>query len=208
MVALHTGLSSGFGPARLSAAEPISFNRHIRPLLADRCYGCHGPDAATRKAGLRLDRESAAKSVLAESGHTAIVDGNPQTSELLRRIMDTDDPMPPVDSKLSLSAAEIDLIRQWIASGAKWERHWAFMSPSKSGLPPVANGAWPRNEVDRFILAGLESRGLQPANPAAKPQWLRRVTFDLTGLPPTTVELDAFLADESSSAYEHVVNRL
>ena len=122
--------------------------------------------------------------------------------------MDTDDPMPPVDSKLSLSAAEIDLIRQWIASGAKWERHWAFMSPSKSGLPPVANGAWPRNEVDRFILAGLESRGLQPANPAAKPQWLRRVTFDLTGLPPTTVELDAFLADESSSAYEHVVNRL
>ncbi|MEO1999938.1 MAG: DUF1549 domain-containing protein, partial [Planctomycetaceae bacterium] len=193
---------------RLLAAEPMAFNRDIRPLLADRCYGCHGPDAATRKAGLRLDQESAAKAALAESGHIAIVNGRPQDSEIMRRITDSENPMPPADSKLSLTPDEIARIRRWISEGATWERHWAFVPPVKSKLPVVDNRAWPRNEVDRFVLASLEARGLQPAAPATRPHWLRRVTFDLTGLPPTVAELDAFLADQSPSAHKRVVDRL
>lgn len=193
---------------RLRAAEPIEFNRDIRPLLADRCFGCHGPDAGTRKAGLRLDQESAAKSALAESGHVPIVNGKPQDSEIMRRITDPENRMPPTDSNLSLTPEEIERIRRWIAAGAKWERHWAFLTPKRSRLPAVRDADWPRNVVDHFVLAGFEARGLQPAAPATKPRWLRRVTFDLTGLPPTPAELDAFVADQSQSAYERVVDRL
>ena len=182
--------------------EQVSFNDHIRPILADRCYACHGPDSVQRKADLRLDQEEAAAAVL--------VAGKPDDSEILRRLTsdDPDEMMPPPSSKLKVSAAEVDLIRRWIQQGAQWERHWSFAPPKKTELPAVNNKAWPIDPIDHFILSRLEAEGLQPALPTTKEHWLRRVTFDLTGLPPTLEELDAFLADNSADARERVVDRL
>jgi hypothetical protein len=197
-----------FGITSTTYAEPISFNKHIRPILADRCYACHGPDSATRKAGLHLGLEVVSKSKLEDSGNIAIVPGKPDASELLTRLTDSEQLMPPPESKLKVSKDEIALIRQWIVEGAKWERHWAFIPPAKGNLPAVTNSKWPRNEIDRFILHRLESEKLQPTRPATKERWLRRVTFDLTGLPPTLKELDAFLADKSEQAARKVVDRL
>ena len=189
-------------------AEPISFSKQIRPIFSDRCYACHGPDAKTRKAGLRFDVETAAKAKNKESGNIAIIPGKPAASEILKRLTDPDQLMPPPESKLKMSKNEIALIRQWIAEGAKWERHWAFIPPVKSDLPKVQNAQWSRNEIDRFILHRLEAEKLQPTRPASKEHWLRRLTFDLTGLPPTLAELDAFLADNSARADGKVVDRL
>ena len=193
-----------------ATAEPISFNKDIRPILADRCFTCHGPDTATREAGLRFDREEIAKSPLEDSGETAIVAGKPAVSELMIRLTsgDPDLLMPPPDSKLKVSKEEIELIRRWIAEGAKWERHWAFIPPVKAKPPTVKDSSWPRNEIDNFILRRLVAEGFKPTRPADKERWLRRVTFDLTGLPPTIAELDNFLADNSDSAYETAVDRL
>lgn len=183
-------------------AEPISFNDQIRPILADRCFACHGPDSVQRKADLRLDQEEGAMGVL--------VPTKPDESEILLRISsdDPDEVMPPPTSKLKLAANEIALIRKWIEQGAPWERHWSFVSPKKRERPVVNNQQWPIDDVDYFILRRLEAEGLQPALPASRERWLRRVTFDLTGLPPTIAELDAFLSDKSATAYEQVVDRL
>jgi mono/diheme cytochrome c family protein len=193
----------------IDGAARIQYDRDIRPLLSDRCFKCHGPDAQQRQAGLRLDEVEAAFKPL-ESEQTPIVPGKPETSELVRRIFaeDADERMPPPDSGKELSPAERDLLRAWVAQGAEHRRHWSFVRPQRLALPPVKDLAWTRNPIDRFILARLEAERLRPAGEADKEALIRRVTLDLTGLPPTLEEIDAFLADASPDAYEKLVDRL
>ena len=195
----------------LSASLPdqVDFNYHIKPLLSDRCYACHGPDEKARKAKLRLDVKDGAFKAL-DKGMFVIKPGDLAKSEVYRRITtdDPDDKMPPPKSNLSLSKDERALIGRWIEQGAEWKRHWSFIPATAVKPPPVNDRQWPQNEIDQFVLARLENQGLQPAPPASKERWLRRVTFDLTGLPPTLPEIDAFIADASPQAYERVINRL
>src|SRR5690606_4878701 len=157
-----------------------------------------------REAKLRLDtREGQRK-------EGVIVPGKPDESELIFRIFTADEfeRMPPLDSHRSLTAEQKDILRRWVREGAPFEEHWAFTAPGLPPLPPVANTAWPRNDIDRFVLARLEAENLAPAPDAGRERWLRRVTFDLTGLPPTLAEIDAFVADRSPRAFETVVDRL
>jgi hypothetical protein len=184
--------------------EKVDYNFHIRPLLADRCFPCHGPDAKKRKAHLRLDTPEGA------SAAGVIVPGKPQESEVVRRITATDKThMPPLRSNLSLSTDEIALLRRWIAEGAEYRPHWAFLPlPDTIPLPTISSPSWPRSPLDYFILARLDREGLKPAVVSSPEDWIRRVSFDLTGLPPTPAEVDRFLADQSPSAYEKVVDRL
>ncbi len=187
------------------AGDAVSYSHEVLPLLSDNCFLCHGPDAGTREADLRLDR----REVAVATG--AIVPGKPGDSSLVARILSAnpDEQMPPAKSHLSLSDDEKDLLVRWIKEGAKYEKHWAFVTPAeKVPVPKVKNDAWIRNPIDTFILAKLESEGLAPAEAAPRERWLRRVTYDFTGLPPTQEELDAFLADESAQAFEKVVDRL
>ena len=193
-----------------ASAEPIrskeitvDFSRDIRPLLADRCFACHGPDAESREADLRLDVEDAAK-------EDAIVPGKPDESELIARIMaeDAEDRMPPVPSGKKLSAEERQLFRRWISQGAKYEKHWAFEKPVMPSVPQVKNTKQIHNDIDRFVLSRLESAGLDLSPRAARETLIRRVTLDLTGLPPTLHEIDEFLNDKSKDAFETVVDRL
>lgn len=194
-----------------SAADPaaaVDFSRQIRPILSDTCFKCHGPDSAARQAELRLDQ---LETVFAKrEGAQLIVPGKPDESELYRRIStsDHDERMPPADSGRTLNSSQIELIRRWIEEGAKWQTHWAFQKPQRPVFPEIRNTVWVRNGIDRFILARLEREGLTPAPEANKETWLRRVSLDLTGLPPTIAEIDAFLADSSPTAYETVVDRL
>ena len=191
-----------------SAAQDVEFNRDIRPILSDKCYTCHGPDAANRKTKLRFDTESGAKQDL--GGRFAIVPGVPDKSEMIRRITATVPAMrmPPVWSQYRLSEREIELTQRWILQGAKWEKHWAFIPPKRPPLPQVAHQDWPRNSIDNFVLARLEREGLAPSPEADRARLIRRVTLDLTGLPPTPAEVDAFLNDASPAAYEKLVDRL
>jgi Protein of unknown function (DUF1553)/Protein of unknown function (DUF1549)/Planctomycete cytochrome C/Concanavalin A-like lectin/glucanases superfamily len=193
--------------AQGGAAE-IDFSRDILPILSDTCFKCHGPDQKARKAGLRLDTKEGAFRTHKKT--LVIVPGKSTQSELIRRITatDLDEVMPPPDSQRKLSTRQIDLLKRWVDEGAKWGQHWAFVSPQKPALPNPRIQAWARNDVDRFILARLEKEGLQPAPEATRETWLRRVTLDLTGLPPTQAELDAFLADTTQQAFEKVVDRL
>ena len=191
--------------------ERVDFNYHIRPLLSDRCFACHGPDEATREADLRLDTEVGAFTNLSDSERKrAIVRGNLRKSELVHRIA-SDDPnymMPPPESNLYLSEYEKALLRKWIDQGAKWKEHWAFVKPEKPELPAVSDESWVSNPIDRFVLARLDREGMSPSSAADKERLLRRVSFDLTGLPPTIEEIDAFIADTSPEAYESAVDRL
>ncbi|MBT4692383.1 MAG: DUF1553 domain-containing protein [Planctomycetaceae bacterium] len=191
-----------------NATEPISFNKHIRPILTDRCFTCHGPDAATREAKLRLDIEQHATAELPDTGNVAIVPGNLPASELVARITDPDQRMPPPESNLKLSTSEIELLKRWIREGAKWERHWAFIAPTNQPKPQINQQHWPINEIDTFVLQELETNNLPPAPAASRQRWLRRVTFDLTGLPPTLAEIDLFENDNAENAFERVVDRL
>jgi cytochrome c553 len=194
-----------------SAAEKLQFNRDIRPILSDRCFKCHGPDKASRKVSLRLDRAEEAYAERKKSRLPAISPGKPDHSLVCRKIFSTDpdDQMPPPESNLSLSQAEKEKIRQWIAEGGEYQPHWAFIPlPDSVPVPAVKNIRWPRNEIDRFILARLEKEGLEPSAEADRTGWLRRVSFDLTGLPPTLEEVDSFLSDKSPAANEKVVDRL
>jgi len=204
--ALLAPAASASGPA---GPEPVRFGRDIRPILSDRCFKCHGPDPASRQEELRLDlREEA---VADRGGYAVIVPGDPEASELWQRIdaHDPDDLMPPADSnKKRLTAEEKELVRRWIADGAVYEKHWAFVPPERPELPPVRNVAWVRNEVDRFVLARLEAAGLAPSPEADPGALLRRVFLDLTGLPPTAEETSAFLADARPDAYERWVDKL
>jgi len=190
-------------------ARRIDFNRDIRPILADKCWSCHGPDAAAKKIKLRLDSEEAATADLG-GGRRAIVPGAVERSRLARRITTSDEAMrmPPVDSGHSLSRAEIDLLLEWIKQGAKWRRHWSFIAPERPSLPRIKNRDWPKNAIDYFVLERLEREGLAPAPEADRATLIRRVSLDLTGLPPTPREIDDFLNDKSPKAYEKVVDHL
>ncbi len=199
-----------FGVAiEVAAADRLEFNRDVRTILSDKCFACHGPDEAARQAGLRLDvRESALQP--ADSGAIAIVPEKPAESALVKRIFSTDpaEVMPPPDSNKQLSVAERELLQRWISEGADYAEHWSFVALARPVVPATHDQAWPRNDLDRFILARLEAAGLKPSSEASREMLIRRVTFDLTGLPPTPRAVDAFLADTSPEAYEKVVDRL
>ena len=204
------GLLLAISAAPLVCAQQtaVDFGRQIRPVLAEKCFQCHGLDAETRESELRLDtREDLFSKV--ESGEDAIVAGNSANSALYQRLTtdDADIRMPPEGAK-QLTAEEIGAIGRWIDEGAKWQQHWSLVAPQRPPLPPVSDTDWPRNPIDHFVLARLDRARLQPSPEAVKAALLRRVTFDLTGLPPTAAELHNFLADESDEAYGKVVNRL
>ncbi|MFP6613812.1 MAG: PSD1 and planctomycete cytochrome C domain-containing protein [Pirellulales bacterium] len=191
-----------------SNVDTIEFNRDVRPILSDKCFHCHGPDAAKREADLRLDKEAGALADL--GGYSAVVPGRIESSQLIARITHTDpgERMPPVDSGRSLSSNQIKLLKRWIEQGAKWQKHWSFIPANAPTRPQVRAADWPQNPIDWFVLAQLERAGLKPSRRAEKTTLIRRVTFDLTGLPPTLAEIDAFVTDESSDAFENVVDRL
>ena len=185
----------------------VDFDRQIRPLLSDKCFQCHGPDQAERKGDLRFDDR---ESVLApRDGYSIVVPGQADRSLLMARVLseDPDERMPPIESKIDLSAQEIDLLRQWIEEGAVWTGHWAF-EPIEQPALPVGDSGWGRNGIDAFIQRSLSRNGLSPNAPAERERLIRRVTMDLTGLPASLAEIDAFLADRESGAYERVVDRL
>ena len=202
-------------PAWLLGAVPHGtdpapdFNRDIRPILSDTCFACHGPDDAKRKAGLRLDRSENALQG-GKSGRPAIVAGKLDASELVRRIVSADPEavMPPPDSGRKITAAQIEMLKRWVADGGRYAAHWAFVPPVAPTPPPVRQTHWVRSPLDQFVLAQLERNGQQPRPEAERATLLRRAALDLTGLPPTLDELDAFLADRRPDAYEQVVERL
>ncbi|GMU93542.1 MAG: hypothetical protein AMXMBFR4_26000 [Candidatus Hydrogenedentota bacterium] len=192
-----------------SSQAEIDFNYEIRPILAKNCFVCHGPDDAKRKAGLRVDTDENMYSTT-RSGLVPVVPANRGSSELYRRVnaADAHDRMPPVDSGKSLSAAEIELIGKWIDEGAKWDLHWAFKPIQRPTVPNVNDATWPRNDIDRFILARLETEGLEPSPEADRRTLIRRLSYDLLGLPPAPDEIGSFLADASPDAYEQLVDRM
>lgn len=192
--------------------ERVSYNFQVRPIFSDKCFKCHGPDANKREAGLRLDIESEAYKALKEHpGSHALVPGDPDHSEVFIRVSskDTSLQMPPPDSHLPLlTSAEVAIIRKWIQQGARYEKHWAFIAPVKPSLPKVKNSSWPLNPIDYFVLQGMEQHGLSPNEEADKERLLKRLCFDLTGLPPTPEQTQKFLEDRSANAYEKMVDAL
>lgn len=207
-IVLAIAICTSEGQAQTPAKKPITFNRDIRPILSDNCFLCHGPAKATRKADLRIDLEEDARED--RGGYAAIVPGKPEQSHLYLRLIEKEPAkmMPPKSSHKKMTPAQIELIRQWIEQGAKYERHWAFLPVERPPVPEVKNKAWAKNPIDRFLLARLEEAGMTPSPEASKEALLRRVTFDLTGLPPTLAEIEAFQTDTSPDAYEKVVDRL
>ena len=192
----------------IEAGDRIEFNRDIRHILSDNCFSCHGPDEKTREGGLRLDLSEPARQKL-ESGKTAIVPRNIAESELVRRILSGNptELMPPPDSGKKLTARQIELLQQWITQGADYQRHWSFESPARPMVPgPVA--LWSFGAIDSFVVDQLQHEGIAPSPSAGPEQLIRRVTFDLTGTPPTMEEIDDFLVDHSPDAFERVVDRL
>ena len=188
----------------------VEFNRDIRPILSDKCYACHGPDKANRKTNFHFDTEEGAFIPLA-SGGVAIVRGDAAKSPLYQRVASQDEAvrMPPAYmGRDKLSDHEIRLLQRWIDQGAKWEKHWSLIPPKRPELPEVKHKDWPQNPIDYFVLARLEKEGLAPSPEADRVTLIRRVTLDLTGLPPTPAEVHAFLSDKSPNAYEKVVDRL
>ena len=198
-------LAGGLVAAR---GQSLEFNRDIRSILSDNCFKCHGPDKVKRKGDLRLDVESAAKAAL--EGHFAIVPGQPDKSEIIARMesTDPDEHMPPHDSGLQITPREVAVLRQWIKQGAPWQAHWSFIAPKRSAPPAVKDAAWCRTPVDRFILGRLEQQGWKPSPEADANALMRRVSLDLTGLPPTPAEVEAYFADSSHVRYERLVDRL
>ncbi len=198
-------------PAAIRAEEPnqrVDFQREVRPILADKCFHCHGPDEEQRQAELRLDLRDQA--FAEREGGRVLVPGSLEKSHLIRRVTSKDDSerMPPEDSVRQLSAEEIETLKQWVSEGAEWKTHWAFEPPTRPVPPTVKNPKLPRNGIDHFVHARLERTSFSPAKESNKETLIRRVTLDLTGLPPTSVEVEAFLKDDSPLAYEKVVDRL
>ncbi|SHF80218.1 PSD1 and planctomycete cytochrome C domain-containing protein [Pedobacter caeni] len=203
--------SSGSQVAEEQIPDQVSYNFHVRPILSDKCFACHGPDANKREAGLRLDiAEEAYKALKENPSAHALVPFKPEASELFLRISSTDSAlmMPPKSSNLKLSTYEISMIEKWIKQGAKYERHWAFNPPKAQVVPKVKTEDWAKNEIDHFILAKLEQKGVKPNPEADKERLLKRLSLDLTGLPPEIAVMDKFLADGSSNAYAKVVESL
>ena len=199
-----------FWAGAANAAEPpVDYNRDVRPILSNRCFRCHGPDEAQRKAKLRLDDPKAPLGDRDGAG-PVLVPGKPDESELIARVVsaDAEEVMPPAKSGGRLTEREVAVLRSWVAQGAKYARHWAFEKPVRPEPPAVADATWPRNAIDRFILARLEMEGLKPSSEADRHTIARRVALDLTGLPPDPAELERFLADRSPDAYERYVDRL
>jgi len=205
---------AGGGPfvrAGEPSARPIDFNREIRPILSNACFTCHGPDAAKRKGvtkPLRLDTEAGAFADL--GGYAAVVRGQPDESELIQRII-SDDPtemMPPKEVGKKLTAKDVELLTEWVRQGAPYAKHWSYVKPVRPDRPKVKNTSWSRNSIDDFILARLERESLRPASEASRSTLIRRLSLDLTGLPPTLGEVDAFVNDTSPDAYDRLVDRL
>lgn len=199
------------GNGYVSLPDPVDFNLHVKPILSDRCFKCHGPDANARDGKFRLDIEEVAFAALDSTGDRfAIVPGEPENSHLMQRIRhsDPEEKMPPPESNLSLSEYEIKLLEKWISQGAEWKQHWAFIPPEKAVLPNISDQNWPQNAIDHFVLARLDREGLKPAPLEDKAKLIRRLSFDLRGLPPGPEEIDGFLSDESDDAYEQVVDRM
>jgi mono/diheme cytochrome c family protein len=216
MLRTHTTLllaGAALGSQLSAATSPpvkVEFNRDIRPLLADACFHCHGPDPGTRKAGLRLDTEAGFFTPAEPGTSPTIVKNDPEKSPLYQRLTttDTDDIMPPPESHKTLKPEQIALVRQWIAEGAPWQPHWSFISPTLPTPPEVKQKEWVRNPIDTFVLATLEQKGLAPAPEADRHTLARRAALDITGLPPEPAELETFLKDTSADAYEQYVDRL
>lgn len=193
---------------RALKAQPVGvlqYNRDIRPILAENCFSCHGPDSAARKADLRLDKPATEAAI--KSGSAAIIPGKPEASEMIKRILGQGSLMPPAYTHKNLKPAQIATLKAWVAQGAKYEPHWAYIPPKKSALPTVKLSSWPRNGIDYFILAKLESLGLTPAAEADRRTLARRLSLDLTGLPPDPADVDHFVADKSPKAYESLVDK-
>jgi mono/diheme cytochrome c family protein len=200
----------GFGGFAYAAdeADALGYNEHVRTILSNGCFACHGPDANARKADLRLDiREGA---IADRDGVRAIVPGDIDASELVKRINhpDPDKRMPPSDSPRQISAADIATLTQWIEEGAEYEGHWAYIAPQRPAIPPVANETWARNAVDHFVLRTLESKGIEPSPEADRITLIRRAYFDLIGLPPTSEEAQAALDDANPDWYARLIDRL
>lgn len=192
----------------MTSMAKIGFNESIRPILSDKCFHCHGPDSGTREAGLRLDTAEGLMTDL--GGYFAIVPGDPDNSEVYKRIahQDPEERMPPAQSHKTISEQERQQIYQWIKEGAEWQGHWAFEPITSPSLPVIKKQDWAKNEIDHFVLARLEKEALPPSHGAEKQTLLRRIYLDLTGLPPRYEDIQVFLQDDSENAYEKVVDRL
>ncbi|WP_198439840.1 DUF1553 domain-containing protein [Pareuzebyella sediminis] len=196
--------------AMTDVPDAIDFNYHVKPILSDKCFACHGPDEASRKAGLRLDIAENAYKAIEATGHHAIVPGKPEHSELVARIL-SDDPetkMPPPEFKVDMTLKEKAILAKWVAQGAIYKPHWAYIKPEKKVVPEVASTKWAKNEIDYFVQKKLEAQRLKPSERASKEALIRRLSFDVTGLPPTLQEIEAYLSDNSVDAYEKIVDRL
>ena len=203
----HLSRNLGASAAQ-GSARTVEFNRDVRPILSEGCFSCHGPNAATRQAGLRLDIAEGPFADRGRYGGPVILRRNPDESLLIHRITEENERARMPRGRTALRPDQIDTLRRWIDEGAEYQLHWAFVPPERPALPPVADAAWPRNAVDRFVLARLEQDSLRPSEEADRATLLRRVTLDLTGVPPTPTELADFLNDDSADAYEGVVDRL
>jgi hypothetical protein len=202
------GAAAAAGPAAPARKGVLQFNRDVLPILADRCFACHGPGVKQPGGGLRLDRRDLATAKSAGRA-AAIVPGKPEASELVRRVHASGPGlMPPAATQKTLTAVEKRILRDWVGQGAPYQAHWSLLPPVRAALPAVRDRSWPRNPIDHFVLARLEREGLPPSAEADRATLIRRVTLDLTGLPPTPEEVAAFQADRSATAYENVVDRL
>jgi hypothetical protein len=189
--------------------DQIDFNFHVKPILSDKCFACHGPDLADQKAGLRLDLAEEAYGIL-ESGNRAIVPGKPHKSAMVYRILskDKEQKMPPPEFILTLSSKEKAILAKWIKQGAEYKQHWSFIEPEKPELPKIKNTEWSNNEIDFFVANKLQLQNLAPSDRATKETLIRRLSFDLTGLPPSLGQIEDFVADTSNNAYEKLVDQL
>lgn len=190
--------------------DVVDFIYHVKPILSDRCFKCHGPDASKVEAGLQLHTEELAFAALGENkDYHAIVASNVEDSKLLTRIFsnDPDDIMPPPDSNLKLEEFEKEILKRWIEQGAEWKEHWAFVAPVKQEIPSVINVDWISNPIDNFILSKLEAKALSPSQKIRSEKLLRKLSFDLTGLPPSIEDINSFLEDDSDENYERLVDQ-
>lgn len=215
MASLLFALSSGLFQqsedeyVRQKMPDLVDYNFHIKPILSDNCYTCHGPDANKRKAGLRLDLEAAAFGEMPENpGKYAIIAGKPGKSMLYQHVISNDpkEIMPPADSQLKLSSHEKELLKKWIEQGARFEKHWAYMPPKKAELPETARTDWAQNEIDYFVLEKLEEHDLSPSEKAAEATLIRRMSLDLTGLPPNSGQVEKYLSDRQGSILEQAID--